>query len=757
MYFEAESVDGVYSDYLVDDVSLVMYNPPADIIQTGKGWKDVRSTMRVGGCVTCGSKTYFNNEGAKAQVLKDANTVNVQAYPAWGRWDETKRHVYHLDEFSAQVKEMKAQGMSVTMHMLLGWDQYFPQWFRENDFHPDTLDAIMKSWLTAIITQDGNDTLVDVWNVVNEAITWDGKGGYWPLFNDNYSHACEFQRMGFEPDASGLTGDKKVHDEHPVYIRKAFEYARTLTDAKLELRDAGFEFPGSSKYDAFYQLAVHLKKVGAPVDIVGFQSHIDVDKNYNWDAYTNNIRRYVDLGYEVHIPEVDVGDAAQNWSDEKAARQKRQYYQLVTAAIKGGATDFQTWGFIDNPNNYWRAGENGLPYTYHFEPKPAYYGIMEALVDMSSVLYWEMGEMKADTMPDVLSYNNFGVAVNIDEQVFTEGFSGNALQFDGENDYLNTILTTEKITGDFTLQFFIKTIAETEAVVASLIADDASKIEIGINSAGEIFAAGESIAGSIRASEKAINDDQWHFVALQRDSAGYHLFVDDLQPVASSTGTTPIIDKLIVGADNANEKPFRGAIDEVKLFDTAVETESFRRHYAPLPPEQLSYTSNNDMSIRLTWADPADNEAGFVIERKEGDGEWVEIGSAGTNKFIFDDEPEKYETEYSYRVRSFTSAGKSYPSNVVTYTTPSDPATNAAILGDNNNWKIYPNPVNEKLVIKTEPYVSIRLTDVNGRVLLQKDNFAGHETFDVSGLPNGLFIVHIKTKTETTAVKLVKN
>jgi len=756
MYFETESVGGVYSDYLVDDVSLVKYTPPSDVIQTGKGWKDVKSTMRVGGCATCGTKTYFNNEAAKAQVLKDCNTVNVQAYPAWGRWDETKRHVYQVDEFTSQVKEMKEKGMNVTMHMLLGWDQYFPEWFRKNDFHPDTLEAIMNSWLTAIITNEGNDTLVDVWNVVNEAFTWDGEGSYWPLFNDNYNHACEFQRMGFEPDASGLTGTQKVHSEHPVYIRKAFEFARTLTDAKLELRDAGFEFPGSSKYDSFYQLAVHLKKMNVPVDVIGFQSHLDINKNYNWEGYENNIKRYIDLGYEVHIPEVDIGDTQQNWSEETAKRQKEQYYKLVTAAIKGGATDFQTWGFIDNPNNYWRAGEKAFPYTYNYETKPAYYGVMEALVDMSSVLYWEMSETLGDTLPDVMAYNNYGTLAGFDTVSTVIGFKGNALEFDGSDDHIVSAQLKESIYADFTLQFFVKTTSSKQSVIATLISEDEKELAVGIDADGIIYVSGESIPEGSLSGKLPKNDDKWHFIAVQRDSAGYHLFVDDMQAVATAKGTAPVFQRIAIGANAGGSMPIKGAVDEVKLYDNAIEKESFQRSYAPLPPEKLDYTVR-DMIIRLTWNDPADNEEGFVIERKEGESEWVELGTVGINKFIYTDVMERYETEYFYRVRSYTSAGKSHPSNVVSYESPQDPSTGVIDFREIPALKVFPNPMANKLNIHSESLTAIELIDINGKTLLQKENCINTETFDVSHFTKGIYFLKIFGNAKTQVIKLVKN
>ncbi len=524
LYFENESVGSVYSDYLIDDVSFSEFHEVINPLMDSTGLTDIRSTMLIGGCVTENEKDYFTSINAKTVVLKDCNAVTVQCYPGWGRWDETEKHVYHLEEFNKWVREMKENHMEVTAHMLLGWDQYFPAWYKDNDFEPDTLEAIMQSWLDAIIGSPGNDTLVDIWNVVNEAINWDGKGGYWPLYAANHNNACELQRMGFEPDSSGLTGKQFVNAEHPVYIRKAFEYARTLTDKKLELRDSDFEFPTSSKYHAEYQLAAHLKKIGTPVDVIGFQTHLNLEDNYDWEGYTDNIKRYRQLGYEVIIPEVDIGDAAKSWSDEKAELQKMMYYRLVTAAIEGGASGLQTWGFIDDG---WRAGEKAFQYTGDFEPKPSYYGMKEALIDMSSILYWKMDETADSIMPDVMSYKNDGILHNFDTPILEAGFKSAALRFDGVDDHITTGTLSDTISGDLTFSCLVKTGSTDGGMIARLAGDEGSELLIGIGGDGKIFvdALQDGLHGYL-VSPLPVNDDAWHFVAFQRDSSSFRLFVD---------------------------------------------------------------------------------------------------------------------------------------------------------------------------------------------------------------------------------------
>ena len=753
IYFENESVVGVYSDYILDDVQLVKSKPLVDIIQKGPGLKDIKSSMLIGGCATDSPKNYWTNAAAKAQLLKDCNTVTIQCYPAWGRWDETKHHVYHVDEFSARALEMKKQHMTVTGHMLLGWDQYFPAWYKQNDFPADTLEAIMHSWFKGIIQYKGNDTLVDVWNVVNEAISWDGTGKYWPENNADHLNACEMQHMGYEPDVSGLTGIKRPNLQHPVYIRKAFEYARTLTKKKLELRDSGFEFPTDSKYNAFYELAVHLKKMNAPVDVIGFQTHIDLERNYDWEGYTNNIKRYVQLGYQVNIPEVDIGDVAQTWSDYKADLQKTQYYKLVTAAIKGGASELQTWGFNDDG---WRLGQHAFPYTNNFEAKPAYDGIKEALIDMSAILYWEMDAPVDGKMPDVMKYNNFGTLNNFSAPVIVPGYKSKALQFDGVDDYISTGKLSDSISRDLTFSCYIKTSTTKPSIIADIAGDQNSGLKIGITAGGKIYlnAAQAGLSADL-VGLKAVNDDAWHFIALQRDSAIYRLYIDGYAAVVSNKGVIPKFTKLVIGSKSDGTSAFYGTIDEVKLYNTLIEEGSFMRSMSPWAPINLSVTKNI-MNMRLSWTDQSTNEQGFIVERKIADTDWQEIVRVGVNMISYTDIVPFYSTGYSYRVSSYA-LGKSAPSNVITVTSPLDPNTGLSENSDNLLYSIFPNPVQDKFTLISPVNSEVKIFDIQGILMLERKNCTTYESFDINSFSKGIYFLQTSGNKKMNRIKLIKN
>ncbi len=748
IYIENESVGGVYSDYLADDIVLEKYTPEPPPVIEGEGLKDLPGLMRIGGVVG-GMKNYFNDNTAKAQVLKDCNAIQITCYPAWGRWDKTIKHVYHVEEFSEKIREMKKQNLNVTAHMLLGWDQYFPDWYKKGDFPADTLEAIMQSWLKAIITTQGNDTLVDTWNIVNEAISWDGKGGYWPLYNSNFNDACEMQRMGFEPDASGLSGSQYINSEHPVYIRKAFEYARTLTNKKLELRDSGFEFPGTAKYNAFYQLAKHLKEMNAPVDVIGFQTHLDIETTYDWVGYENNIKRYIDLGYEVIIPEVDIGDVEKDWTEEKAQLQKKQYYNLIMAAIKGGASEFQTWGFIDNNEAGWRYGESAFPYANNFAQKPAYYGIKEALIDMSSILFWEMDETLNDTMPDVMKYNNFGKLNYFDTPVFVQGFKKNALQFDGVDDYISINKLSDSISSDFTFSCYIKTGVQKAGTIADFIENGNSWLKIVINNDGKIVViSAETVLDESLESNFAVNDDVWHFIALQRDSTSYKLYIDDSTPIAVGSGNLKEFRKLMVGA-------FEGAVDEVKLYDSAIEEASFTRNFS-LENQIKLESAYSRMRVKLDWTDKNNEEVGFVVDRKIGDGNWEVAGEVKANVLYFIENINLYDTNYFYRVRSSSRFANSGTSNVVTVLTPNDPNTGISGAKEQLHLLVYPNPVHDEFTLYTSGNLWMKIYDIRGNLLLERSKCAATETIDISDFLNGVYFLQSCSDNKTDVVKLVK-
>jgi endo-1,4-beta-xylanase len=267
------------------------------------------------------------------------------------------------------------------MHMFVGPDQYLPSWLKDGTWDQETLDQLLRELISSTISSvEGRD--ISVWNVVNEAIDWGGTG--WG--------GTKFLELGYEADASGLTGDDRIFDEVPVYVRKAFEYARQSSGAELELRD--YDNDGlQNQYDnsivktkAFYQLVRHLLALETPLDVVGLQGHFNIDNAITWSRLTDNVRRYRSLGLKVLISEMDAqqNDNAKTWDDSIADVQGAYYYDYVRAALIGGVNGIFVWGVRDNQDRGWRSGENAVLFDAAGDPKPAYYGVQRAFAEFAS-------------------------------------------------------------------------------------------------------------------------------------------------------------------------------------------------------------------------------------------------------------------------------------------------------------------------------------------------------------------------------------
>lgn len=75
--------------------------------------------------------------------------------------------------------------------------------------------------------------------------------------------------------------------------------------------------------------------------------------------------------------------------------------------------------------------------------------------------------------------------------------------------------------------------------------------------------------------------------------------------------------------------------------------------------------------LTLTWNDPADNEEGFIIERKT-DGAFVEIARIGANSVTYVD-MNVPSGRLCYQVKAFNAAGQSEPSNEACIDVPTIP------------------------------------------------------------------------------------
>jgi len=97
--------------------------------------------------------------------------------------------------------------------------------------------------------------------------------------------------------------------------------------------------------------------------------------------------------------------------------------------------------------------------------------------------------------------------------------------------------------------------------------------------------------------------------------------------------------------------------------------------HPPAPPGNLTAAAVSNNKINLAWADNANNEQGFTIERQTGAEAYVAIATVPANVTNFADMDLSANTEYFYRVRADNAGGHSNYSNAASATTLPNPPT----------------------------------------------------------------------------------
>ena len=106
---------------------------------------------------------------------------------------------------------------------------------------------------------------------------------------------------------------------------------------------------------------------------VGLQAHIDTKFN-EWDGVKENMKRYQDLGLDVHITELDIKckTCGENWSDADLKEQADVYEKLLDVCLSAAnCKSFETWGFTDK-YSWLPDPQDGLPMDRQMKAKPAY-------------------------------------------------------------------------------------------------------------------------------------------------------------------------------------------------------------------------------------------------------------------------------------------------------------------------------------------------------------------------------------------------
>jgi endo-1,4-beta-xylanase len=299
-----------------------------------------------------------NQPAFRSTLVREFNSVTAPLY-----WTQTHAEpdAYDFTAADAAVDIAEANGMRVRGHPLL-WGRLGTPVYVQETTDPDILRAVITEHVGTVVGRYRGR--IDQYDVVNEPLRFFGDAGA----SDGLHESVFLRVLG------------------PGYIREALEIAHAADpDARLFINDFFVLGPGA-KQDRYFALAQELVASGAPLHGVGFQGHITppFDPAYAPTAAETaaTIDRFGALGLEVEITEVDV--TLRDRHPCRLAAQRRVCRDIVAAcAGLAPCTGVTFWGISDAftwIRNFF--GVDGAPLLFDelFAPKPAYFGVQDALV-----------------------------------------------------------------------------------------------------------------------------------------------------------------------------------------------------------------------------------------------------------------------------------------------------------------------------------------------------------------------------------------
>ncbi len=196
--------------------------------------------------------------------------------------------------------------------------------------------------------------------------------------------------------------------------------------------------------------------------------------------------------------------------------------------------------------------------------------------------YWKLDDnTNTTTVADNSGNGNDGTAKRNTSELSTTGVIDGALTFNGSGDYIDCGNDSNlDITGDFTIAFWIKTLATADQFIMYKSYGHPS-----IGYSVQIY------GGAIRFRDRMawlqgtqpVNNGDWHHVSVRVSGSVFSFYVDGIADEATFT-YTPITSNvnqdLILGAKAGGSYLFNGELDNVMLFDRALSQEEIEGLYS---------------------------------------------------------------------------------------------------------------------------------------------------------------------------------
>jgi len=264
-----------------------------------------------------------------------------------------------------------AQGLKVRFHVA-AWGDWNPDWMV--DTPPAQKAALLERTVEVALAHYADHPALLYVDVVNEAVCDD------VVFTPDKQNCGNTEAAGLLKGGPGISS---WYPDVPNYIDLAFHTARRVLagrpEVKLVYNDYNFESQQDpvdrNKAERVYEFVAAAVARGVPIDVIGLQAHLSAFHAGSgivggllfrqWLAgVPPQLKRFADLGLEVHFTELDVGcnfptlpcpPSVPLIADSGDEHQADVYAGLLEACLQEPAcTVFQMWGSTDRYS--WRDG-----------------------------------------------------------------------------------------------------------------------------------------------------------------------------------------------------------------------------------------------------------------------------------------------------------------------------------------------------------------------------------------------------------------
>jgi endo-1,4-beta-xylanase len=291
--------------------------------------------------------------------------------------------VFDFSRADAIVDFAVEHDMAVRGHELIG--DALPVWVTAGNWTADTLSQVLRDHVTAVVAhyRDRNPGVVTQWDVVADAFLPDGtpRPTVWQqVIGDDHLRLAFDAARAADPDALLFYDD--FYDDVAVTQDAVASGVAIVPGANAE-RSTCDAVP---KCVGVRDRIAALTAAGAPIDAIGFQSHLFSPDPLDFGEFTAWVDdlelRWAVTEFDVPLPVTEIADPA------TLEFQARVYADaLASCADAAGCDTFVTWGISDRfspiPADTGGAFDGALWFDANDAPKPAFDALAQVLTQRS--------------------------------------------------------------------------------------------------------------------------------------------------------------------------------------------------------------------------------------------------------------------------------------------------------------------------------------------------------------------------------------